>query len=477
MGSAAKAFTYHGGDLNISTPLLTGAAGSVNRITAGGDVRVTGSGGVAPAVASDALGAEIALDSRGGRLLFDGLAWLPSGKLTLSAQDDVVLGDAARLDLAGRKLEFFDVSKYSWGGDVVLESRTGDVRQSAGAQIDLSARFNRAGKLGAFAQAGTVDLAGRILGATSGHYDAGGTEVPFMAGRIDVHGLHIADFGGLNARLTADGVTGARSFRLGEGDLVVGNEIKAHEVNVSLDKGHLTVDGVIDASGEQAGSIRLAARDGVTLTGGAVLDASADVLRRDSYGQVIEAPNRAVIEVDSGAGLLRIDSGARMDLRVAGTDRGYGTVALNAPRIGGDDVAIDARGDIAIEGAKTITVNAFTSDDSARPGVDATTDGGSYQIIDQDYLDRLHGQNTAFITAALGNADLMEHRLAGLRGYRDQFHLRPGVQIVSSTDPAINPDGNLHVDGDLDLSGYRYASVNPHSQQTARAVPAKPARW
>ncbi|MGN7831444.1 filamentous hemagglutinin family protein [Pseudoxanthomonas sp. 22568] len=464
---AAKAFTYHGGDLNISTPLLTGAAGSVNRITAGGDVRVTGTGGVAPAMASDALGAEIALDSRGGRLLFDGLAWLPSGKLTLSAQDDVVLGDAARLDLAGRKLEFFDVSKYSWGGDVVLESRAGDVSQSAGAQIDLSARFNRAGKLGAFAQAGTVDLAGRILGASSGHYDAGGTEVPFMAGRIDVHGLHIDDFGGLNARLTADGVTGARSFRLGEGDLVVGNEIKAHEVNVSLDKGHLTVDGVIDASGEQAGSIRLAARDGVTLTGGAVLDASADVLRRDSYGQVIEAPNRAVIEVDSGAGLLRIDSGARMDLRVAGADRGYGTVALNAPRIGGDDVAIDARGDIAIEGAKTITVNAFTSDDSARPGVDATTDGGSYQIIDQDYLDRLHGQNTAFITAALGNTDLMEHRLAGLCGYRDQFHLRPGVQIVSSTDPAINPDGNLHVDGDLDLSGYRYASVNPHSQQTA----------
>jgi len=163
---------------------------------------------------------------------------------------------------------------------------------------------------------------------------------------------------------------------------------------------------------------------------------------------------------------LRIDSGARMNLRVAGADRGYGTVALNAPRVGGDDVAIDARGGIAIEGAKSITVNAFLSDDSARPGTDAATDGGSYQIIDQDYLDRLHGQNTAFIHAALDNADLMDHRLAGLRDYRDQFHLRPGVQIVSSTDPAINPDGNLHVDGDLDLSGYRYASVNPHSRQT-----------
>ncbi|MGS1079077.1 filamentous haemagglutinin family protein [Pseudoxanthomonas beigongshangi] len=465
---AGKAFTYHGGDLNINTPLLTGAAGSVNRITAGGDIHVTGSGTTAipETAASDALGAEIALDSRGGRLAFDGLAWLPSGKLTLSARDDVLLGDAARLDLAGRRLEFFDVSKYSWGGEVVLESRTGDVRQAAAAQIDLSARFNRAGKLDAIAQAGTVDLAGRILGTSSGHYDAGGTDVPFMAGRIDVHGRHIADFSGLNARLTADGVTGGRGFRLGEGDLIIGDELKANEINVALDRGRLTVNGTIDASGEQAGSIRLAARDGITLAGSAVLDASADVLRRDSYGQVIEAPNRAVIEVDSGAGLLRIDSGARMDLRVAGADRGYGTVALNAPRVGGDDVAIDARGGIAIEGAKSITVNAFISDDSARPGTDAATDGGSYQIIDQDYLDRLHGQNTAFIHAALDNTDLMDHRLAGLRDYRDQFHLRPGVQIVSSTDPAINPDGNLHVDGDLDLSGYRYASVNPHSRQT-----------
>lgn len=467
--SASRTFAYHGGNLNIATPLLTGAAGSVNRITAGGDIRVTGSGSATttPATnASDALGAEIALDSRGGGLSFDGVAWLPSGKLSLSARDEVVLGDAARLDLAGRKLDFFDVSKYSWGGEVVLESRAGDVRQSATAQIDLSARFNRAGRLSAIAQGGTVDLAGRILGASSGHYDAGGTDVPFMAGRIDVHGRRIADFAGLNARLTSDGMTGGRSFRLGEGDLVIGNELKAHEINVSLDRGQITVNGTIDASGEQAGSIRLAARDGVTLTGGAVLDASADVLRRDSYGQVIEAPNRATIEVDSGTGLLRIDSGARMDLRVAGADRGYGTVALNVPRVGGNDIAIDARGGIAIEGAKAITINAFISDDSARPGTDATTDGGSYQVIDQDYLDRLHGQSTIFLNAALGNADLMENRLAGLRGYRDQFHLRPGVQIVSSTDPAINPDGNLHVDGDLDLSGHRYASVNPHSQRT-----------
>ncbi len=48
--------------------------------------------------------------------------------------------------------------------------------------------------------------------------------------------------------------------------------------------------------------------------------------------------------------------------------------------------------------------------------------------------------------------------------YRDAFHLRPGVEVVSKT-----PDGDLVVQGDLDLSGYRYASLNPHSQLTGIA--------
>ena len=38
------------------------------------------------------------------------------------------------------------------------------------------------------------------------------------------------------------------------------------------------------------------------------------------------------------------------------------------------------------------------------------------------------------------------------------------MQIV--TDAAINPDGDLHVDGDIDLSGHRYASLNPRTRKT-----------
>lgn len=470
--ATSNSFPYSGGNLRIATPLLTGHAGSVNKIRAGGDIVVTTPAGATPATLSNAelagaLGAELALDGRSVNL--DTAVALPSGKLTVTAAGDVVLGDAAKLDLAGRKIDFFDVSKFSWGGDVVLESKAGDIRQSAGSRIDLSAVENRAGKLTAIAVgsgAGTVDLQGTITGASSGHYDAGGTLVPFAAGGADIRGQHIADFTGLNQRLNEGKVSGSRSFQIKQGDLTIGDELKAREINVSVDGGRLVVNGTVHASGEQVGSIRLAARDGVTIGGGALLDAHGRVLRVDSYGKLIEAPNRAVIEINAGNGRLVLADGARFDVR-AGTDgaaQSLGTVELSARRLGGAqgaDVDIDASGSVRIDGARAITVNAFHTYNDAPLVVGGTADGRNYQSITQGYLDGKHIDSVAFMGNALANGDLMNRRLAGLRVYRDAFHVRPGVEIVSAT-----PDGDLHIDGDIDLSGYRYASVNPHTQQT-----------
>ncbi|RZL66192.1 MAG: filamentous hemagglutinin N-terminal domain-containing protein [Variovorax sp.] len=463
--ATTKAFDYSGGNLNLRTPLLTGHAGSVNTLKAGGALTATAlQGGASPlpdnATLADALGATLSLDA-GGSLTVDTAVLLPSGKLTLSAAGDVALAGGAQLDLAGRKIAFFDVSQYSWGGDVTLDSRSGNVTQSTASRIDLSADRNRAGALKALALDGTVNLAGAIDGSATGYYDAGGTQVPFAAGTLDVRGLRITDFAGLNTRLSEGGVFGGRSFQLKQGDLVIGDELKAREVNVSVDNGSLAVNGRIDASGEQAGSIRLAANHGVTIAGTAVLDASASVLRRDSYGQVIEAPNRAVIEIDSGDGRLVLAPGATMRLDGAGANASYGTVALNAPRLGGatgSDVNIDAAATLTITGARSIAVNAFQRYANAPVGTEATADGRPYQTIDQKWLDDRHAESATFITNALANGGLMNGKLAGLRAYADAFRLRPGVEVATT--------GDLHVDGDIDLSGHRYASVNPHSPLT-----------
>ncbi|OEZ50515.1 heme/hemopexin-binding protein precursor [Janthinobacterium sp. MP5059B] len=505
---AGKGYQYSGGKLNITTPLLTGDAGSTHSYTAGGALTVAAPAGVTPAASvknNDGLGAQLSL--KGDSVSVATAVVLPSGKLTVSAQHDITVADGARIDMAGRKSTFFDVDKYSWGGDVTLDSRAGDIRQAAGAVIDLSAEHNRAGSLKAVAldgAAGMVDLQGKILGGASGSYDAGGTMVPYKPGSVDVRAQTLgaggnldSQFASLNQRLTAGGVTGGRSFQLKRGDLTIGNEVKAGEVQVSVDNGRLAVAGVIDASGERVGSIRLAGKHGLTLAGNAVLDAHGTVLRVDSYGKIIDSPNRAMVELNSGEGALNLAGGAQIDVRhgtaaVAGKGKGEhdgaarGTVELSAPRLGSGgartdidaatfgDIAIAAGGGLTIRGAKSIAVNAMQRYDDAAyamapdangvPVPDLSVGGRPYQVINQAYLDSKHGDSAAFIDAALANTALRNGKLAGLAtaAYADALHLRPGVDIVSKT-----ADGDLVVQGDLDLSGMRYASLNPRFQRTS----------
>ncbi|MEG2030516.1 MAG: filamentous hemagglutinin N-terminal domain-containing protein, partial [Janthinobacterium sp.] len=352
--ATGKGYQYAGGDLYLNTPLLTGQAASVNRITAGGALSVAGAGGPAALTGSEALGAELLL--AGHSVTLDTAVVLPSGKLSVAAERDVRLLDGAQLDLAGRKVSIHDADKYSWGGEVILSSRSGNIAQSAAAGIDVSARNNQGGRVQAIAldaAAGRVDLLGRLLGGASGRYDAGGTVLSYKGGAVDIRAQDVGDFAALNRRLNDGKVDGERSFQIKQGDLSIGDEIRAGSVNVSLDNGRLTVAGTIDASGERVGVIRLAGKQGVTLAGTAVLDAHGSVLRVDSHGKIIDAPNRALIEINAGDGVLALDSGARLDVRhgtaaASGAGKGLhdgqarGTLALHAARLGSAGGAGDA---------------------------------------------------------------------------------------------------------------------------------------
>ncbi len=487
---AGSGYAYSGGDLNLITPLLTGEAGSRNSLLAGGALRVSAGGGGAAStpveLANGALGAELALE--GASLLLDTCVGLPSGKLSLTAQEDLELGAGAQLDLAGRALRFDDVIRYSWGGEVNLLSHGGNIRQAGASRIDLSASNNQAGSLTAVAldsAAGVVDLQGQILAASSGEYDAGGTLVPYAAGSVEIRAQRLGEdgtpdsrFAALNQRLNAGQVFGARSFQIKQGDLNIGNDVRASTIEVSLDGGHLSVNGVLDASGEQVGSIRLAAKQGLSIGGEALLDAHGRRLRVDSYGKIIDSPNRALIELNAGDGLLSLGAGARIDLRhgteaAAGSAPGQndgvarGTLDLYAPRLGGataGDIAIDAGGPLQILGARAITLSAVQRYDDAPVAALPASNGRPYQEITQAYLDGKHQQSELFMQAALANSALLDGKLAGLNNaaYAEAFHLRPGLEIVSAT-----ADGDLVVQGDLDLSGHRYASLNPRTAKTS----------
>ncbi|MDH7588965.1 filamentous haemagglutinin family protein [Serratia bockelmannii] len=471
--TAADGYSYRGGNLHFNTPLITGEAGSINRFIAGGSMIADRPAGVGASTAVDngALGAELSFSA--DRIALNTDIALPSGKLTLTAKHDIALQEGARVDMAGRSLSFNDVTRYSWGGEVMLQSEMGNIMQAAGSIIDLSAQYNRAGLLQASALgagAGVIDMRGQIFGGAGGEYDAGGSQVPYDAGRVELRGQRIEDFAALNRRLNAGGVFGARRFQIKQGDLTLGDEVKAREVAISLDGGRLTVAGMIDAGGQQVGSIRLAARDGLTLTGEAVLDAHGALLRVDSYGQIIDSPNRATVELNAGDGRLVLQDGATIDLRhgtgtALGDGQLRGTLELSARRLGGvqgDDIAIDAGGNLDIRGARSIAVNGVQRYDDAAYGTDPAASGRPYQVIDQAYLDDKHRDSLAFINRVLANDNGLQSRLAGLRRYGEAFHVRPGVEIVSQT-----ADGDMVVQGDLDLSRYRYAGVNPQTQRTA----------
>ncbi|VFR19925.1 Filamentous haemagglutinin family outer membrane protein associated with VreARI signalling system [plant metagenome] len=483
---------YEGGNLTLTTPLVTGEGGSVNRLKAGAALVLRGAGATAAPAATIASGAELALE--GGTVTVDTRIAMPSGKVSMKSQGDLRLLDGAQLDLAGRRVDVHDASYYGWGGDVVLESVAGNILQSAGSLIDVSAQYNHAGLISAFAldaSAGRVSLGGALRGTTVGTHDAGGTWVPYRSGGVDIRAQHIGEGGSLseafadvNARLTAGGFLDERKFQLKQGDLSIGDELAGRVVDVSLDAGHLTVAGRIDASGSQVGTIRLAGKQGLTIASTAMLDAHGTVLRLDSYGQVIDAANRAVIDLNAGDGLLTLAGGARMDLRHGTADArvqadpslhdavARGQLSLYAPRVSetGGDILVDASNSIDIQGARSIALYAMQRyDDSdpalvqrwrhggATPRLDANNqaDDEAYREINQAYLDAKHDRSVAFINAALGNSTLTQQKLAGLNNnrYRDAFHLRPGVEITS--------EGALVVTGDLDLSRHRYASLNP----------------
>ncbi|MFC5374175.1 filamentous hemagglutinin family protein [Brevundimonas faecalis] len=434
-----------GGVLNISTPLLTGQAGSKMHYRAGDQINLTAPAGAGtPADTTKAqLGAEIRMTA--GAINADIAIALPSGRLVMTAtQGDIVLGDRTRIDMSGKATKIFDETRYGWGGDVELESADGDVRMGSGAVIDLSADYNHAGSLKVTAVNGTATLDGRIDGASRN----GGkpTDGSLRNGSIDIRANVISDFAQLNRRLTDSNVTDSRTFIIKSGDLVVGDEVKARQVVIAADGGDLTVTGRIDAAGHRPGSIRLSARDDLTLASTARLDASADKLVIDSYGAPVEASNRGNIELTSAGGTLTLASGATLDLSSPdGVARGR--VELNAPRIGGDDIAIDARGQLNIRGADSLSVNGFRTYEIA--------DG----VINQGLMDGVHQDNKAFIDAAIANQALLA-RVEGLRAYKDAFHLRPGVELVSA------PGKSLTVSGDLNLAGYRYTSLNAKTQQT-----------
>jgi filamentous hemagglutinin family protein len=261
---------------------------------------------------------------------FDTHAELPSGSLAIEAgSGGVVVGADARIDVAGRAVDFFDVTRSTWGGTVRLQSTGGDVRADPGSLIDVSGGPGAdAGRLQVSAPQGTATLAGTLRGAASA--DAAGSRGD--GGRFELDANTIDELATLAAALHHGGFDAALRLRQRSGDLslAAGSMLRGQQIALAADAGSAFVAGTLAGTGAAGARIEVHARDRVELLAGGRIDAATT----DGDGARVE------LGVDpSAGGRIVLHGGSVIDVS-PGAGGAAGRVTLRAPRIG-HEVAVD----------------------------------------------------------------------------------------------------------------------------------------
>lgn len=361
---------------------------------------------------------------QGSRVDFDGTATLPSGKFVLkatgtAADDDVVLGSNATVDVAGRAVQFFDVARPSWGGTAEFASASGDVTFADGARVDVSAAAGGdAGALIVRAANGTFAAAdGSVSGVAV--EDVDGQRGEGAHAEIDAGSL--GSFSALNTALNSGGFDGARILRVRSGNVSVAETemVKARNIAIAVDDGSLDVAGELDASGEDAGRIELHAKNDVTLAATASLSARASEAN-EVGGDIV---------IGTRDGTLDLAAGSSVDVS-GGPDGAGGTLLLRAPRTV-SDVAVDALGS-SVVGARSVAVEAVRTYDGITALNASGTSGGTTLT-----LEAIMADNAAYA----GDYDAIATRLG--KADDPAFHILSGVEVRSSSDLTLAQDWNL----------------------------------
>ena len=450
IGTANGSVTVQGA-LEITAPVITGAAGSNETISAVGALRIVAPDTVPATTVTGGLGASLTL--AGATVSVAGSIVLPSGQLTLHATNgDLLIGGAnvsTTLDVSGRAQTFYDVIKYSGGGAVTLAADAGNINLAAGSTINVSApaAAGNAGSLTLFDPAGTFTCNGALLGSAG----VAGSGATFT---LDTNSL--AETRTLDALLNAGGFNLSRSIRIRTGDVLIDGAAQSQTYNLSADTGSITVAGTLDDSGATGGSITLEAHGSLVLLGGSLLSVAGKSF--DSAGKggavTLEAGGETNGIIDPGA-MLDIQKGSKIDLSVAantaesaGLGDFTGTLHLRAPQTaGGTDARFNPINGTILNASK-IVVEGYKLLDITGNGL---IDGQESNVF-------ANGQKLA------GNAAGITNRLlAQNAGLSSVLVVVPGAEIINRT-------GDLTLSGDWDLSGYRFGPDQAPGILTLRAA-------
>lgn len=356
-----------------------------------------------------------------GDIRHGGLIDLVGGSVVLKAGGDLELLSGSSILAKGFAKQFFDVTRVAPAGTVDLIS--GDaLRIAEGAIIDVSSPGD-AGKIGIVAGSGQAVLDGTFLGA-------GGAD--YRSGSFSLEAQQVADLNTLAARLSQSGFNREQTYHLHTGEVVLTSPIRAQHFALTTDTGSILVHGVLDASGQMPGSIRLSAGQNVMLANGAVLNVSSSMA--DSAGK------GGTVLLETLGGVIDMQRGSRIELAAGGESRG--TLTLRVPRLG-NDIGTGHQLLSGINGAGAIYIDAFRVYDNIDAVASSGSGGSTLTWAD------IHADNQAFISAS--GAAIRARLLANLAGVAaDTLHVRPEAEVRSA--------GNLTVTNDdrVNLADYRY---------------------
>ena len=426
--------------LTFDSPQLLVSGGASQTVTTTGAATIQNTSTTAAPASTGEIGGTFTLNA--ATIVDNSLIQATAGGVTLEASSgDVSLGSKAAIVANGYAQAFFDITRVSSGGAIQLIADKGDIAIAQGAEVDLSSAAGYAGHAGSL-----------MLSAANGSISTGGSgfDTGFVANGVagDSGGSLAIDaksIGATTATLPAI-FSDTIDLHVRQGDFQITSALDAQNVTVTVDQGTLTVAGAVDASGAKGGTIQLFGGQGVTMTAGGALTATAsDGTKRG--GDIVIGTEVASDNGSGRAGVIDLGAGT-IDVSNTANAANGGTVRLRAPLIGsGKDVAIDPVA-TTITGATSVTVEAFKVFEAGKSGftgvIDPAAQGGFYGHCDANGV--CSGTLIDFVqNFALSAAS--QKKFSGIGG--DILHLQPGIELVNNN-PGIN-NGDITVAGNWNL--------------------------
>ena len=387
-------------DLIINTPTWTATSGANTQINlANYQLTTLAQGNV---VNNTNLGAQLNITAH--EIDHNGHIELASGIVTLNTKKALNLNTGSSIDASGRIVNLVSTQTISSAGAINLSATQGNIDIQKGANLNLSStsKGSTAGNLALSTPSGTVTLAGDINDKSYNESNGGSFSLDSLIA-VD------HNFSTLNRLLQTSGFNNSISIRQRNDDLLITStdHVKAENITLTTDSGTIEVQGKLDVSGTQAGSITLSANQGLLIDSSANLNASSS---SQKGGKIILSSDPTNL---SGIG-LNVNKGAEIDVS-GGQNNPGGSVEINVNRIGNNDAAVNIANDV-IQGASSLIVEAiYHSVDTPLSNAQVQ----QWRDDTQNYMDN-----------ALQN-DALKTRLAG-------FTLQPGLDIQSK--------GNLTLD-------------------------------